>query len=725
MLGWLISAVAPWVIHLWSRRRYRRTAWAAMEYLLAALRETQRRLRLEEWTLLAVRSGLIGVVVLALAEPFRTPQLLAQMTGQRVHRILVLDASLSMGYRPGEQSRWAEAKQLAGQLISRSTPSDGVSLILMADPPQVIVGPPVFDRAEILRELEGLRLRHTGADLSATLACVEQVLEAGAHHVPRMDRAEVYFLSDLCRVGWTPEFARPEDKQTFEHRLARIAQQAQLILIDLGQPGATNTAVSEVRLMEPYTAVGQTLHVEAVLRSFGQDRPGHPVELWVNGQPVQKTSVDLPADRPVSVILDAVAESPGQYVLEVRTGGDALPEDNRRFAVRQVKPVFRVLCVDGRPSGGWAGGLAGAADFLALALQPADRSSAALPLEPEIVPESALPERNLTDYDCLFLCNVGQLTRSEVRRLAHYVKRGGGLVVWLGDRVQAEVYNRLLAGGQAETERILPARLGTIVSQSAGRLDPLEYRHPILWAFRGRERAGLLTTPIFQYFRLERIPETQAQVVLASANGDPLILEEPLGQGRVVLVASSADTTWTAMPLWPSFVPLVQEMTAYAISGSGRPAQVQAGQSVGAIVSGPEAPVWVRLTLPEGQSVELRPRIEPGAFSWNYTETFWSGFYMAEYGPPLARQEAFAVNPDPKESDLAKLSEADLRQMWGQQVPFAYHTPLESVGTPPAAELPPQRVSQFLLHLALGLMVLESVLAWRMDNRREHTPPLS
>ncbi|HPP54610.1 MAG TPA: BatA domain-containing protein, partial [Thermoguttaceae bacterium] len=65
MLGWLISAAAPWLIHLWSRRRRQRTSWAAMEYLLAALRETQRRLLLEEWTLLAVRTALIVAVVTA------------------------------------------------------------------------------------------------------------------------------------------------------------------------------------------------------------------------------------------------------------------------------------------------------------------------------------------------------------------------------------------------------------------------------------------------------------------------------------------------------------------------------------------------------------------------------------------------------------------------------------------------------------------------------------
>ncbi len=719
MLGWLISAAAPWLIHLWTRRRYRRTPWAAMDYLLAALRETQPRLRLEEWTLLAIRSALIVVVVLALAEPFQTPQLLAQLTGQRVHRILVLDASLSMGYQLPQQSRWALAKQLAAQLIRRSAAGDSFSLILMADPPQVMVGTPVFDQTEMLRELEELRLRHTSADLPATVECLERVLEAASHHVAQLERTEVYFFTDLGRVGWVPQFPQPEDQQRFQQRFSRLAHQARLILIDLGQPAASNVAVTQLRLLEPYSAAGQTIHIEAILQSFGQEQPAQPVELWVNGQLAKKTIVHLPPDKPVPVVLECLADLPGQYLLEIRTSGDLLPQDNRRFAVRNVKPVFRILCVDGTPSGAWSGRLEGAADFLALALQPAQQATAALPLQPEIVPENALPERTLADYDCIFLCNVGQLTRSEVRLLDNYLQRGGGLVFFLGDRVQPEAYNRLLAGTETPEHRILPARLGQIVSQSPAGLDPLEYRHPILWAFRGEQRAGLLTSPIFQYFQLQPIAHSKAQVVLTLSNGDPLIIEEPIGQGRVILVATSADTRWNAMPVWPSYVPLIQEITAYAISGPRRQAELRVGQSIGATVPATEAVGAVRLTPPEGQPVELRPRLEAGSLSWNYTETFWSGFYVAEYPSPLNRQDVFAVNPDPTESDLTKLSEAQLRQLWGPEVPFEYQTELESLGPPPPTALPPQRLTQFFLHVALGLVVLESIFAWRMGKTRD------
>ena len=51
-----ISAAVPVVIHLLSRRRYNEMAWAAMEYLLAAMRKNARRIQLEQ---LLQRPGLV------------------------------------------------------------------------------------------------------------------------------------------------------------------------------------------------------------------------------------------------------------------------------------------------------------------------------------------------------------------------------------------------------------------------------------------------------------------------------------------------------------------------------------------------------------------------------------------------------------------------------------------------------------------------------------------
>src|ERR1051326_9308722 len=70
MLGWLAAAAAPILIHLWSRHRYREAPWAAMQFLLAAMQKNARRMQLEQWLLVAIRTLIIVFVVLAVAEPY-------------------------------------------------------------------------------------------------------------------------------------------------------------------------------------------------------------------------------------------------------------------------------------------------------------------------------------------------------------------------------------------------------------------------------------------------------------------------------------------------------------------------------------------------------------------------------------------------------------------------------------------------------------------------------
>src|SRR6476469_8732247 len=98
MLGWLAAAAAPLLIHLWSRHRFREAPWAAMQFLLAAMRKNARRLQLQQWLLLAVRTLIITLVVLAVAEPYGH-RLLAGATSGPSHKVIVIDGSYSMGYQ--------------------------------------------------------------------------------------------------------------------------------------------------------------------------------------------------------------------------------------------------------------------------------------------------------------------------------------------------------------------------------------------------------------------------------------------------------------------------------------------------------------------------------------------------------------------------------------------------------------------------------------------------
>src|SRR5215468_5426996 len=57
----------PVIIHLLNRKRYRVVTWAAMKFLLAAQKQTTRRMRLEQFILLAVRTLIVLLIVLAMA----------------------------------------------------------------------------------------------------------------------------------------------------------------------------------------------------------------------------------------------------------------------------------------------------------------------------------------------------------------------------------------------------------------------------------------------------------------------------------------------------------------------------------------------------------------------------------------------------------------------------------------------------------------------------------
>jgi len=715
MLGWLAAAAAPILIHLWSRRKYRETTWAAMEYLLAALERQARRIQLEQWLLLAVRTLVIVLVVLAAAEPYLERAGLMSAAGGQTHRVLVLDGSYSMAYQPTDKSRFDRAKELAARIVEESPQGDAFTLVLLAAPPRVVVGTPALDKRDVLQEIDSLQLVHTTLDLPATVPLLEELIERAEHDNPRLQQHEVYFLTDLGRAGWMPRLS-PAAMAEFRRRSQELSQAAVFVVFDVGQASADNVAVTELRTLDPVATIGQNLRFEAVLKNFGRStRSRQPVDLLVDGRRVARQTMELPSGDEKSTTMTYLLETPGEHVVEARTEGDSLEVDNHRWLALRVRPSLRVLCIDGRPSGE---PLLGASAYLARALAPPTDRAPQSPVQVEVAPESALVEQDLSRYDAIFFCNVAQFTAGEARVLDGYLAQGGGLVFFLGDNVLAERYNRQLGPG-TEGSGLLPARLEEVVQGLETRLDPRGYRHPIVEAFRGSDRAGLLTTPVEQYFKLSIPQPSKARVALALGNGDPLVVEQPVRRGRVVLVATSADRSWTPMPIWPSYVPLVQEILAYCMG-----AQIQQRNvAVGAPLEGTlpaTADTALSIKGPDGRSRPVRLDREGDYSTFSYPDTWTSGVYTAQFGAADNRGQSFAANVDTAESDLAPLGADELRNEVWPGMDFHYRTTWQDLdGTSTATVVQTSRLHVTLLYVLFGLLLAETLMAWRFGH---HAP---
>ncbi len=241
----------------------------------------------------------------------------------------------------------------------------------------------------------------------------------------------------------------------------------------------------------------------------------------------------------------------------------------------------------------------------------------------------------------------------------------------------------------------------------------------MLHAFRGRGEKALLTTPVFQYYKLEIPQDSAARKVLSLGNGDPLVVEEAIARGRVVLIGTSAEVAWSGFPLWPSFVPLVQEMLSYLVAGETVKRNLTVGEPIAVTAPATAADSPATVQTPDGRSLNLALRLHGETAGLEFADTGRSGFYIVQIGSPLNRREEFAVNVDPKESDLAQLTLEELRGDVWPGVRFLHQTTWQNAAQPIAAStlVRPAGLQVELLYLVLCLLLLETLLAWRFGHR--------
>jgi hypothetical protein len=718
MLQFGIAATAlPILIHLLNRRKYREMRWAAMRFLVAAMRKNQKRVKIEQWILLAIRTLVILAAVLAMAKPLVESLGAIALPGQRTHRVIVLDGSLSMAYQTSDKTRFEQAKALAAQLVRDSRRGDVLSIVLMADPPKVVVGDasPSANQTEVLKEIETITLPHGGTDLVASFGAIDRVLE-----VSNIPRKEVIFLTDLQAASWRKG---PGSAEALKSAIAKLdARRAQSVVIDLGKDGGENRAVTDLRLDSPVVTLGgPPPKLIATVRNFGPNPVNDfKARLLVDGQLGPDVSVlSIPVGGDETFVFSPTFSSPGDHLVEVRIDDDPLLLDNHRRLAVPVREFVRVLLVDGQPAGQ---PFESETDYLAQALNPEVKSSgAASQVRTEVVNESQLGTRDLAPYDAVVLCNIAQFTGAEAAALDAYLKQGGGVVVFGGDQVGVDNYNQILF---ADGKGLLPASLGSVITangtEEAFAFDARDYKHPIVSLFDGADSnviAGLTGAKTRAYHRL-KVPEggqSRAQVALWFSSGDPAIVEGPRYRGRVIQVATSADAGWTTWPLHQSYPPIMEQIILQAASGRLAERNVRVGQPFDQALPASAAGATVEVSRPDEvrSASKLKPSGDVSLF--HFEETDLSGAYRAKFGPPLAVESIFAANPDPVESDPAKLDRAGLADAlpgWA----FTYLTNWKDLTGNASSVGRRGELHRPLLYALLALLIIESVAAWRFGH---------
>ena len=305
-LATLAGAVCiPVVIHLLNRRRHRVVEWAAMRFLFAAVRKNVRRLRVEQLLLLAIRTLLLALLVAAMCSVMPWAEAVWQrlfpggafggpVVSGRTHKVIVIDASLSMTLAGEDGSCFDRAKALAARLVPSSAAGDGFSLVVLAAPSQAVIPGPADDPAQVGREIERSDCTHGNSDLAGALSMVENLVrKAPGKYAQR----EVYFFTDLQRSTW----ANGSPGGGWGEAWARLQAQVQTFVLDVGRPGVDNVAVTALTLADPLAVTGTRTTLTATVHNFGSKErtraPRRPTGRGARNRQRQSTTVRAAGNR--------------------------------------------------------------------------------------------------------------------------------------------------------------------------------------------------------------------------------------------------------------------------------------------------------------------------------------------------------------------------------------------------------------------------------------------
>jgi hypothetical protein len=695
LLWGLAAALIPVAIHLFYRRRPKPVAFPAIDFILKARKETSRRLRLRKLLLFAARTLLLLAIAAAILRPraIRPEDLAAVAPRGPAATALVLDASASMGYRKGGGTLFDKARSDLLDALDGLNADEPVTALVCGGVAAPAAPPPGFDKAAVRRLLSEAQLTAGFADLTACAGAAVRALADSAAGQALGKRLVV--ATDLTGSGWRldappPVVATPAGPVRPEVSLLDAARGAAL-------PNVAITALEA----EPDPAVGpRGYRVTATLVNHGKE----PVKdltlqlklgLGKDTQVAVRGFVDLPASGSLKKTLSHNFLAGGPTVVTVAVKEDDLAIDDQRSLTLAVPREVKALVVDGKPS---PVKLRDEAFFVEAALQ-----SPASPVRPTVVDAEGLESAKLADYDVVFLLNVHSVA-GKTAELKAFVEKGGGLFVALGDQVDPDVYEQELGALLPQPLHVVKtaAERGTSgAADRAARFGTIDWEHPALSIFTGPAREGFEGVRTYRYMLLKPAgPSAKAHVVASYDDGAPALVEAKRGAGRVLLFTSTGDREWSDWAIRTSFLPSVQRFAAW-LTGA-----LEAAKDAPSLVLAPrplpgeEGRKLVALVDPDGK--ELPPPASPPGGKATFVPErpgVWQVKMQDAAGTKLDPRLAFAVQPDPRESDTARLDPVELTAYFGG----ASHAKVAGEKPPAQSE---HSIPLWSILLALGLAAL-------------------
>jgi len=653
LLGGVLALAIPIVIHLFHKSRFQIQPWGAMHLLEAVLRTNQRRIRIEQWILLAIRCAIPAILALCMARPVW--QGFQKLAGDaKTSTVILLDNSYSMAAGRAGTPNFAIARDETARLLNELKTGSDAQIVLMGEGGSPLLDEPTYDLARLTQALAKVEPGFGPATIPASL-------DFGGNVLRRMRESarQVVVMTDFQRVS----FEATEDALVGQmlDRLKKQPVPPHVTFWNIGSEARDNVAVESLDFSRLMVGVGQKIQVRANIRNFGDaNYPDLRIYFKVDGKEKSVSQLKLAPHEKGQVLFTHAFDTAGSHLVEVFADADPLKADNSYLASIPVRDKVPLLLVNGDPS---SEPLKGETAFAEIALQPysAARVELADLIRTAVIRPEELNAKALVNQSVVILANVRKLADDQLRAVEDFVSKGGGLLVFPGDRIDTNWYNSaLLKDGKG----LLPLAYGALAGDlkegsPATGIVAQRYDNPALELFNDPRNGSFSDAQIRMWFRLQERGDAKAVITLAKLDsGDTFLAEKPYGEGRVIACAVPCDADWSNLPMRPFYLPLMQRLSVYLASTVFPPRNLDVGKPLVSFLPAADAGKKAQLAKPDGTTVEVGIAKQGERGVVEFPRTQQPGLYTLT--PPGGAPIHYVVNASRRESDLTKLTDKEI-----------------------------------------------------------------
>lgn len=603
-LAGLLAVGLPVWLHLLRRSQHTPKPFSSLMFFERRIESSSKHRKLRYLALLAARVALLAAIVFAFASPFINRSSTA--VKKRRMAVIAVDRSFSMRGNVGGRDRMAQARAAAHSVVG-SLPGNQSIQVLAFDRGVEAMGSPEINHATVNVAIDTIQ----PSDLESSLGELVRALRVMAQS---HDTAlEVHVVSDMQQTSMPPDFrdlSLGEGTMLETHRAGDVAPN-----------WAVETVVTSPRVYD----VKRT-QLTATITGWQTPAATQRAELLLDGKSIETKDVSVPQNSHGEVEFRGFNVPFGQHRGEVRiAAADALSADNHfYFSVERSDPRHVLFL--------YAHARAKQSFYYKAAFLSSQDSG----IEVEALPVEQLEGKDLSRYAFIVLNDIGNLDNATEQKLCAFVMGGKAALVAIGpDTLSAGriPLSKLSVSEQKKTQGVgyVETQHGSIAG--AGRFDNVEFFQTGRWK-----------------------PADGDRIVARLADDTPLLVEEPMGEGRVLQFGATLDNATTDFPLHAVFVPFVAQTGRYLAGGEDAAASYTAGSAL-ALRRGREKVGASDVIGPDGKH-ELSLAQAKGSSSFEMNR---EGFY--EVVSADGRRKLAAAHADRRESDLRTISDETL-ELW-------------------------------------------------------------